>query len=29
MATSFHPEVGQDVRIHRIFCDLVVSATGR
>jgi 5'-phosphate synthase pdxT subunit len=29
MATSFHPEVGQDVRIHRIFCDLVVSTTAR
>ncbi|MEO7350744.1 MAG: pyridoxal 5'-phosphate synthase glutaminase subunit PdxT [Marmoricola sp.] len=23
MATSFHPEVGTDVRIHRLFCDLV------
>ena len=23
MATSFHPEVGRDVRIHRLFCDLV------
>jgi len=23
MATSFHPEVGNDVRVHRIFCDLV------
>ncbi len=23
MATSFHPEVGGDVRIHRLFCDLV------
>ncbi len=29
MATSFHPEVGQDVRIHRIFGDLVVSTTAR
>jgi pyridoxal 5'-phosphate synthase pdxT subunit len=27
MATSFHPEVGEDVRIHRLFCDLVVSTT--
>lgn len=27
MATSFHPEVGQDARIHRLFCDLVVSAS--
>jgi pyridoxal 5'-phosphate synthase pdxT subunit len=27
MATSFHPEVGRDVRIHRIFCDLVAEAT--
>jgi 5'-phosphate synthase pdxT subunit len=25
MATSFHPEVGQDVRIHRMFCDLVTG----
>lgn len=23
MATSFHPEVGTDVRVHRLFCDLV------
>ena len=23
MATSFHPEVGRDARIHRLFCDLV------
>jgi len=23
LATSFHPEVGADVRIHRLFCDLV------
>ena len=23
MATSFHPEVGTDARIHRLFCDLV------
>jgi pyridoxal 5'-phosphate synthase pdxT subunit len=29
MATSFHPEVGRDVRIHRIFCDLVVTTTAR
>jgi pyridoxal 5'-phosphate synthase pdxT subunit len=29
MATSFHPEVGHDVRIHRIFCDLVLSTTAR
>ncbi|MET1000025.1 MAG: pyridoxal 5'-phosphate synthase glutaminase subunit PdxT, partial [Marmoricola sp.] len=29
MATSFHPEVGSDVRIHRLFCDLVArSVTG-
>jgi 5'-phosphate synthase pdxT subunit len=29
MATSFHPEVGGDVRIHRLFCDLVErSVTG-
>jgi 5'-phosphate synthase pdxT subunit len=27
MATSFHPEVGDDVRIHRIFCDLVTETT--
>ena len=27
MATSFHPEVGEDVRIHRLFCDLVVATT--
>jgi len=25
MATSFHPEVGDDVRIHRLFVDLVTS----
>jgi 5'-phosphate synthase pdxT subunit len=25
MATSFHPEVGTDVRIHRLFCDLVAA----
>jgi 5'-phosphate synthase pdxT subunit len=29
MATSFHPEVGEDGRIHRLFCDLVVSTTAR
>ena len=23
IATSFHPEVGADLRIHRLFCDLV------
>ena len=23
MATSFHPEVGEDLRIHRLFVDLV------
>lgn len=32
MATSFHPEVdgpqGSDLRIHRLFVDLVTSATG-
>ncbi len=27
MATSFHPEVGQDLRIQRLFCDLVSTAT--
>lgn len=26
MATSFHPEVGGDVRVHRLFIDLVLSA---
>ena len=25
MATSFHPEVGGDSRIHRVFVDLVTS----
>jgi 5'-phosphate synthase pdxT subunit len=25
MATSFHPEVGTDVRIHRLFCELVAA----
>jgi 5'-phosphate synthase pdxT subunit len=25
MATSFHPEVGDDDRLHRLFADLVVS----
>ena len=29
MATSFHPEVGHDVRIHRIFCELVGTTTAR
>ena len=30
MATSFHPEVGTDIRIHRLFHDLVAcSVTGR
>ena len=23
MATAFHPEMGSDVRLHRLFCDLV------
>jgi 5'-phosphate synthase pdxT subunit len=27
MATSFHPEVGRDVRIHRIFGDLVTETS--
>lgn len=26
MATSFHPEVGDDVRIHRLFVDLVLDS---
>jgi len=26
MATSFHPEVGTDGRIHRLFCDLVTRS---
>ncbi len=26
MATSFHPEVGEDARIHRLFCDLVEAS---
>jgi 5'-phosphate synthase pdxT subunit len=26
MATSFHPEVGRDVRIHRVFRDLVAGS---
>ncbi len=26
MATSFHPEVGTDLRIHRLFCDLVARS---
>jgi 5'-phosphate synthase pdxT subunit len=26
MATSFHPEVGTDGRIHRLFCDLVMGS---
>lgn len=25
MATSFHPEVGADLRIHQLFCDLVAT----
>jgi 5'-phosphate synthase pdxT subunit len=25
MATSFHPEVGGDARVHRLFVDLVES----
>ena len=29
MATSFHPEVGGDSRVHRLFVDLVTSATTR
>ena len=29
MATSFHPEVGDDARIHRLFADLVVHHTSR
>jgi 5'-phosphate synthase pdxT subunit len=27
MATSFHPEVGGDSRIHRLFVDLVTQHT--
>ncbi|MBO9521275.1 MAG: pyridoxal 5'-phosphate synthase glutaminase subunit PdxT [Nocardioidaceae bacterium] len=27
MATSFHPEVGDDVRIHRMFVDLVTQSS--
>ena len=27
MATSFHPEVGGDSRVHRLFVDLVTSTT--
>ena len=26
MATSFHPEVGGDARIHELFVDLVAAA---
>jgi 5'-phosphate synthase pdxT subunit len=26
MATSFHPEVGGDSRVHRLFVDLVTTA---
>ena len=26
MATSFHPEVGGDARVHRLFVDLVTEA---
>ena len=29
MATSFHPEVGEDARIHRLFCDLVARHSRR
>ncbi len=29
MATSFHPEVGTDTRIHQMFVDLVHAAAGR
>jgi 5'-phosphate synthase pdxT subunit len=28
MATSFHPEVGGDARVHRLFVDLVRASTG-
>jgi 5'-phosphate synthase pdxT subunit len=27
LATSFHPEVGADLRIHRLFCDMVEGST--
>jgi 5'-phosphate synthase pdxT subunit len=27
MATSFHPEVGGDERVHRLFLDLIDSTT--
>jgi 5'-phosphate synthase pdxT subunit len=29
MATSFHPEVGNDTRIHRAFVELVVETVGK
>jgi 5'-phosphate synthase pdxT subunit len=29
LATSFHPEVGDDLRLHRLFVDLVRSGTTR
>jgi pyridoxal 5'-phosphate synthase pdxT subunit len=29
LATSFHPEMGGDVRLHRLFLDLVRSSTAR
>ena len=29
LATSFHPEVGSDSRIHRVFVDLVSESTGK
>jgi glutamine amidotransferase PdxT len=29
MATSFHPEVGSDSRIHRVFVDLVTKYAER
>lgn len=29
MATSFHPEVGDDDRIHRYFVDLVIESVGK
>jgi 5'-phosphate synthase pdxT subunit len=29
LATSFHPEVGDDLRLHRLFVDLVRSGTAR
>jgi len=29
MATSFHPEVDGDGRVHRVFVDLVTEHAGR